>query len=63
MASKDPSWTSRRLRFALIMLVVGAVMGVVIALRVTIGALDTPMIGGQYNPRPPFSTYCPSSAA
>ena len=49
MTSQSPSWSSRRLRFALIMLVVGAIVGLVIALRVTIGAVDTPMIGGQYN--------------
>jgi hypothetical protein len=49
MTAMPSTWNARRTRFALIMLVMGAIVGLVVSLRVTIGALETPMIGGQYN--------------
>jgi hypothetical protein len=49
MTAQPRPWAARRLRFALIMLIAGAIIGLIVSVRVTIGATDTPLLGGQYN--------------
>ena len=43
------SWMARRLRFALVMALLGAVVALVIAIRVTIGSTDLPVLGEGNN--------------
>ena len=49
MAASTTAWQVRRMRFALTMLAVGAILGLVIAGYVTRGVVDTPLLGGQSN--------------
>jgi hypothetical protein len=49
MTSSSSVWQARRLRFALVMLAAGALIGLVVAFFTTRGVTETPLLGGQVN--------------